>query len=258
MPSLEDNQRIWQDDYDWSRRGDEWSEAWGGEDMQWFGVILPRIQAFLTDADGAGQVDTILEIAPGFGRWSKYLKNLCRNLILVDLAPRCIDACKQRFGAASHIVYHVNDGKSLAMIPDESVDFVFSMDSLVHADEEVIEAYLGQMQRIQKRNGAGFIHHSNFGEYVGQAENVPDHGRARTMTAGKFREMAGAAGVACLSQELVNWGTSELIDALSLFVRVDSDWDLSYRQFRNDHFMREAAYLARLSELYGKRLLKRY
>ncbi len=35
---------------------------------------------------------TILEIAPGYGRWTQYLKDLCDQLVVVDLAERCIDA----------------------------------------------------------------------------------------------------------------------------------------------------------------------
>jgi hypothetical protein len=92
MPSIGDNQKTWQEIYDWSNGGDEWSQVWGGEDMQWYGVILPRIQAFVTDPERKHTPRTILEIAPGFGRWTKYLKDLCDRLVVVDLAPKCIDA----------------------------------------------------------------------------------------------------------------------------------------------------------------------
>ena len=253
MPSIGDNQKTWQEIYDWSNGGDEWSQVWGGEDMQWYGVILPRIQAFVTDPEREHTPRTILEIAPGFGRWTKYLKDLCDRLVVVDLAPKCIDACRQRFKAWSHIEYHVNDGKSLEMIGDGSVDFIFSMDSLVHAEADVLEAYLNQMGRIQTRNAVGFIHHSNFGEYAERAEPPPQHGRATTMTAERFKRMAEAAGLRCLRQEIVNWGTNDLIDAMSVFVRDESDWKTPYKQLRNDDFMNEAAYRARLAELYGKR-----
>lgn len=73
------------------------------------------------------------------------------------------------------------------------------------------------------------------------------------MTAETFKRMAEAAGLRCLRQEIVNWGTNELIDAMSVFVRDESDWKTPYKQLRNDDFMNEAAYRARLAELYGKR-----
>src|SRR5207253_469039 len=158
MPSVEENLSTWDRSYDWTQGGDEWSSAWGGAEAEWFGTILPRIHSFIP----AG---TVLEIAPGYGRWTHYLKDSCEKLILVDLAERCIDACKQRFASSSHITYHVNDGKSLEMIADNSIDFVFSFDSLVHAEADVLEAYLSQLAKKLKPNGVGFIHHSNLGMY---------------------------------------------------------------------------------------------
>ena len=59
--------------YDWKDEGEEWSAPWGTSSAQWFGAILPRIRDCLP-------AETILEIAPGFGRWTHYLKDHCRDL----------------------------------------------------------------------------------------------------------------------------------------------------------------------------------
>ena len=126
--------------------------------MQWYGTILPRIKSHVP-------TNRILEIGCGYGRWTQYLKDLCKNLIVIDLSEECIKASKQRFAECSHIEYHVNEGKSLDMIPNFSVDFVFSFDSLVHADEAVMKAYICQLHRIINNDGVAFIHHSNLGEY---------------------------------------------------------------------------------------------
>ena len=152
MPSVEENLRVWDQSYDWTQEGNEWSAAWGGPEAEWFGTIFPRIHGFLPNG-------TILEIAPGFGRWTHYLKDYCDKLILVDLSEKCIEACRRRFSSSSHITYHVNDGRSLEMIADKSVDFVFSFDSLVHAEADVLEAYLIQLGRKLKLKGTGFVHH---------------------------------------------------------------------------------------------------
>src|ERR1044072_1966729 len=122
MATVEENQAEWDVNYHWMNQGEGWSIPWGGSEAQWFWCIFPRIHAFLP----AG---TILEIAPGYGRWTHYLKGLCQHLIVVDLAASCIAACRQRFAAETHITYHVNDGMSLEMVPDSSIDFVFSFDS---------------------------------------------------------------------------------------------------------------------------------
>jgi SAM-dependent methyltransferase len=106
MPTVEQNYEVWDREYGWSQQGDEWSGPWGSAEAQWRWTVAPRIRSCVP----AG---TILEIAPGFGRWTHYLKDLCTRLVVVDLSERCIEACRQRFAAESHIAYHVNDGRSL-------------------------------------------------------------------------------------------------------------------------------------------------
>src|SRR5438309_439472 len=102
MPTIEDNLYWWEKGYDWRQEGEEWSPPWTTEFL-WWGTLLPRIHAFVPTG-------TILEIAPGFGRLTQYLKDLCTSLIVIDIAERCIEACKQRFSSCSHITYHINDG----------------------------------------------------------------------------------------------------------------------------------------------------
>jgi hypothetical protein len=86
-------------------------------------------------------------------------------LVLVDLWERCIEACKRRFESESHSRFCVNNGKSLAMVSDNSLDFVFSFDSLVHAEIDVIDAYIDELSRKLTLSGIAFIHHSNIGAY---------------------------------------------------------------------------------------------
>ena len=163
MPSTQENLSFWNREYDWSAHGDEWSGAWGGAHTQWHGSLFPRIRRHLP-------VHTILEIAPGFGRWTHFLAGLCERLIVVDLSSKCIEACRARFRDVTHIEYHVNDGRTLPMVAERSVDFVFSFDSLVHVDADVIESYLSELGRVLKPGGAGFIHHSNVAEF---SERLP-------------------------------------------------------------------------------------
>lgn len=261
MPTIEHNKKMWGETYAWSRQGDEWSEPWGGVDAHWYGAILPRIHAFLP----AGN---ILEIAPGFGRWTQYLKNQCDQLTVVDLNSNCIERCKERFSGARNIAYHVNDGTSLAMIPDGSIDFVFSYDSLVHAEIEVIEAYLQQLARKLTPDGVGFLHHSNIGHYAGyhrQQRRLPEplrqfllrrrvlnrrHFRSFSVTAEKVAAACDSAGLCCRSQELVNWRQRLLIDAFSVFCHKGSRWARPNRVFRNPSFMREAELIAGRAPFY--------
>ncbi len=249
MPSIEENLAVWDGSYDWTQEGDEWSSGWGGSEAQWFGTLLPRLHAFIP----AG---TILEIAPGFGRWTNYLKDQCENLIVVDLAEKCIRACEKRFSSSSHITYHVNDGQSLDMIPDNSIDFVFSFDALVHVERDVMEAYLSQLANKLSPNGVGFIHHSNLGMYLDEltGELPPEighpHWRGKSMSAKLFEEYCDQASLQCISQEMTHWASHQLIDAISVFTGRDSTWARPNRTLQNLEFMNETSYIARLAPLY--------
>lgn len=246
MPTIQENKSFWDEQYDWEGRGDEWSEGWGGPTMQWFGTILPRMHRFLP-------AEVILEIAPGFGRWTEFLKDQCRSLILVDVSAKCIDACRRRFAACSHINYFVNDGKSLEMVRDNSIDFAFSFDSLVHVEDVVMDAYVSQLGRKLKRDGAAFLHHSNLGDEVLVGAGEATHGRDPSMTHQKAGLYASRSGLTCISQELINWGTKEaLIDCFSTLAHVGSSWSKEDTVWRNDAFKSETEYILKLSRLYAR------
>ena len=234
--SVDRNRSHWSS-YDWSMEGDEWSGAWGGSDNLWHGTIFPRIQRFLP----AGH---ILEIAPGFGRCTQFLVDQTDRLSIVDLTARCIDACKKRFHERNTITFHVNDGRSLEMIEDESVDFAFSWDSLVHAEPDVLESYVHQLKRKLKPGGAGFIHHSNIGEYLdietGNLTVENKHWRATGMTAELFRTYCREAGLVCVSQEIVPWGGSIFNDCFSIVLRDDQTLARDCTVIRNQQFMNES------------------
>ena len=172
--------------------------------MLWYRTVRPRIHRYVPTG-------TVLEIGPGFGRWTQYLRHLCRRLILIDLSERCINACRERFAGDTRIEYIANDGASLEMVPDQSVDFIFSFDSLVHAEADAVGAYLEQAARKLKPGGAGFIHHSNLGAFVhprtGHVRRfvTKRNWRAESMSADVFRRSCDAAGLECRSQELINW-----------------------------------------------------
>jgi SAM-dependent methyltransferase len=259
MADVDKNLAVWETSWDWSTEGEEWSAWWGGTPALWFGALLPRLHAMLPAA-------AVLEIAPGYGRWTQYLKDLSDRLVIVDLAERCIEHCRQRFADATNIEYHVNDGRSLEMVADASIDVAFSFDSLVHVEREVLEVYLGQLASKLTPDGIGFIHHSNAGEYprLGAfSRRMPervrrrlvDRGalldvyawRAESVSADGFAELCESAGLACVGQEKINWERGPyLTDALSLFTRPGSPWDRPRRVVRNPLFRAEAQRMARL------------
>jgi SAM-dependent methyltransferase len=243
MPSLNENRDRWSDSYAWADAGEEWSRAWGGSEAQWFGSILPRLHAFVP-------VGTVLEVAPGFGRWTRFLRPLCQRMVLVDLSERCIDACRERFGDEQSIEYHVNDGRSLAMVTDASIDLAFSFDSLVHADADVIESYVSELRHKLTRDGVAFLHHSNFAALDEGSENR--HWRSESVSGEMVCDLAKRADLSVVSQERINWGAPVLTDCLTVLARTGSGWDRPTRIVDNPNFMAEALQIAVWAPLYTR------
>ena len=263
MPDIDWNIRAWNRNYRWAEQGEEWSTAWGGSAMQWYGTLLPRIHRFLP-------ADTVLEIAPGYGRWTEYLKHWSTGqMIGIDLSQKCIDVCRERFKDDPKLSFHVNDGRSLEAAPKAGVDFIFSFDSLVHAEMDVLVHYLGELMRVMKPNGVAFLHHSNLGEHIDYFDRIAripkgqrtlsrmgwieknHHNRGRTVTAAKFRRESELAGFSCVSQEIINWGTKRTIDALTILTPRGSKHEQPTAILKNPNFMNEAQNLKTLAGLYA-------
>lgn len=268
MPTIEENRDVWNGQEAWELGDKEWSSTWGGAEAQWWSSINTRIHSFIPTG-------TILELGPGEGRWTSYLHQYCEHLIIVDLAENCIEKCKSRFKNTGNISYYSNDGKSLDFIQDNSVDFVFSFDSLVHADPEVMDNYLKQLSHLLKKDGVGFIHHSNLGDrstYISRREYIMErvnklvpmfnlqkplntHRRDPYMTAALFEIYCNKYNLSCISQEIIPWGETTHLDCISLFTSDESKWARPNLKYVNDRFMKEAHYIAKLSRLYCRSAL---
>jgi SAM-dependent methyltransferase len=261
MPGVEANRELWGAAYDWPEEGGEWSAPWGGTVTQWYTSILPRLHPFLP-------ARRVLEIAPGYGRWSSFLIAACESYVGVDLAATAVEACRKRFVDATHASFHVNDGRSLAAVDDGTVDLAFSYDSLVHVEEDVIGAYLAELARKLAPDGVAFLHHSNLagcpplgrsahlalrlGNLVrGQRTVGWDWWRGTTMSAERFAELAAEAGLACICQERINWMGPRLIDCISAVARPGSRWQRPNTVVSNPHFMAEAASARCVADVWG-------
>lgn len=245
--SIEKNKEQWSH-YDWPQGGDEWSSAWGGTDNLWRRTILPRILRFIPTGH-------ILEIAPGFGRCTQYLLCQCQKLSAVDITEKCIDACRERFKDHPNASFFLNNGMSLDMIDDESIDFAFSWDSLVHVEKDVMRSYLLELGSKLRPGGYGFLHHSNIGEYrnasSGKLSVKNRHWRAESMSAELFRQFCKEAGLRCVSQEIIPWGGTILNDCLSTFMKDPEGACEDPIIMVNRDFMEEAKGLISVPDMYS-------
>ena len=212
MPDIAWNKATWDGTYDWTRQGEEWSDAWGGSAALWYGAILPRIAAFLP-------ARAILEIGPGFGRWTHFLLAQCQTYRGVDLAEKCAAACRQRFAGRAGAAFFANDGKSLSVLGPEKFDFVFSFESLVHAGLDALAGYLPDIVTRLAPGGVAFLHHSNLAAYAGAQFGH----RAPDVSADVVAGMVRAHGGRMLIQERVHTGGGLMPDCYTLFCR-DGDY----------------------------------
>jgi methyltransferase family protein len=233
MPDVDWNRYTWDRGYQWTGDGDEWSAAWGGARAHWFGSILPRINRFLP-------AHRVLEIAPGHGRWSQFLVKQCTEYFGVDLSETCIQACRRRFAAEGRAHFLTNDGKSLAMVPDGAIDFVFSYDSLVHAEIDVVREYMWQIVQKLTPTGVAYIHHSNgAGEGV-DVDIARRNNRALSVSGSLVKELIEDCSGKVLVQEEVIWDRSTRIDCMTTFCAGGAFENCAYRLLKNDMFMIEA------------------
>lgn len=243
MPDLEWNLRAWDREYDWSRAGDEWSDGVGGAEGQWYWFMYPRIHRYLP-------ARRVLEIAPGFGRWTQFLIEHTPELIGVDLAPKCVDACKKRFAHRTNFSCYVNDGLTLPMIENRSIDFVFSFGSLVHAESDVMESYVREIQRVLSPSGVAFLHHSNAGfrTYDGPAP----HNFGASVTAELVADLTQEYNLLPLVQETFSWGTplDEPISCITIVAQPTSPFVRPFVRFRNELPDAGAAHIEALFKIY--------
>ncbi len=231
MPDLTWNQHHWAGGYDWKTGGEEWSEVWGGSDPQWFGSLYPRLHRLLP-------TNAILEIAPGFGRWTKFLIPSCRNYLGIDLSGECVTACRSTFKEVDRAQFEENDGLSLDAAPDEHFDLVFSFDSLVHVEVDVMESYIPQILRKITPTGVAFLHHSNFASLGRKAKN--DHARGASVSGQIVAKIIERAGGKVLLQEQINWGGPLLTDCLTLLGRQEHPGKGPTVHIKDARFMDEA------------------
>lgn len=243
MNTIDHNLKLW-GDFGWDRKGEHWSDGWGGPDAQWFFSIYPRIARHLP-------CENMVEIATGYGRWTKYLVQHCQSYTGFDLVEKCSDYCRETYGGPNRS-FVTNDGLHLTGIGDHSIDFVYSMDSLVHVDWSTLSSYLAEIIRVLKPAGTAVIHHSNAAAVAGFNELDPPNRRsfrAADVSGEKVKAEIESLGGGVYAQEMVDWGGSgpdALIDCFTTIVA----HSVETRIVENPKFMADRREILALSELY--------
>ncbi|SRR6266446_3535442 len=136
-------------------RGDIYGMHWGDpEHLAPLAFIKNHYLLPLIEKEFTG-----VEIGPGGGRWTQYLKKM-KRLYVVDFYQEMFAEFSRHFTAAN-IIPIKNNGSDFPGIGDEEVDFLFSFGVFVHFELPLIESYLRNMQRVLKHGAKLLIHYSD-------------------------------------------------------------------------------------------------
>jgi SAM-dependent methyltransferase len=149
---------------DWSGLGDEWTEdvkKYKGLDPDTWKASLINEMILKYIKKNA----VVLEIGPGAGRWTAVLQPICSRLIIADINENCLSICKERFKLHNNIDYYlIETGEKefipSEVVPDNSINAVWSYDVFVHMNATDIEKYLNDFKHILKPGGCAIIHHA--------------------------------------------------------------------------------------------------
>lgn len=211
--------------------------AWGSTQAMWERTIWPRIKNHFP-------VRSVLEIACGMGRCSRYLIPHCDKFVGIDVVDKCVESCRVKMPSGKFVV---TDGLTIP-VESDSIDFVFSWDSLVHCDMVTVLAYLKEIKRVLSPEGSAFIHHSNWGSREG--DNKASGWRAKGVSAQDVSFQAAACGLDVDAQEVVSWGEHLWSDAFTTLSKSDK-YGKSVTPVMNNGFGQEVSGARFLEELYA-------
>jgi len=100
---------------------------------------------------------TVLELGCLDGKWSQYIVPRAGRSVLVDLDERMKVLLRKRLGTDQFEFYQTS-GSELSGIQDNSVDFVFSMDTLVRVRKPLIRRYFREFARVLGSDGKAVVH----------------------------------------------------------------------------------------------------
>jgi len=185
-------------------------------ERHWQHLIWPMLSRHAVDFSHT------LELACGYGRNSrKLLEAGAASLTLVDVNPDNIEYCREHIQPLGDVSLIQNNGIDLSPLGEETFTFVYTFDSMVHFDLELVISYVAEFSRVLKVGGLSFIHHSNYSESPG-VEFQSNPNWRNFMSAKIMRHIAIRNKFEVVEQQIIDWGGSPKIDCLSLLRRVSN------------------------------------
>lgn len=161
--SIEEQKRIWPQALNGYTEAGMYSNQWGKvgdkEARNMRGDILGDYHSVFNNyLMPSIEGKTVLEIGSFEGKWTYFMKK-AKKVIAVDITDDGFKKMQQwpDFNPNQYSFY-LTKGYELEGIESGSVDFVFSMDSLVRSEKDIIDRYLGEIKRVLAPKGKTCIH----------------------------------------------------------------------------------------------------
>ena len=178
-----------QDGRAWDKYSDQWGEIdedglgveWGTDELT-LRIFENCLRPHLTPDSH------VLEIGPGGGKYSVLSAPFCARLV-------CADVSKQMLGRVSKALAEWNNveilklgGADLSGVPDESIDFAFSIDVFVHLGLEDVYGYVRDLHRVLRPGSAVVLHFANLQSRAGwgRFHRIADYNRAMRREVGRI------------------------------------------------------------------------
>jgi 2-polyprenyl-3-methyl-5-hydroxy-6-metoxy-1,4-benzoquinol methylase len=204
----------------WSRYPGEWKndaslnlgfttlgEEWGGP------AFADGIVELVAPHLGP-QVD-VLELGCGGGKFSQRLAPRSRSLLCTDISSTMIEhtrASLEEQNLSGNVSYRLLNGVDFDGVANDSVDFIFSYDVLLHVQMQNVFSYLVDARRVLRENGVLMLHQINLASEGGMAHFLSQfvgdtwkrdfddprrRGHVYFMSADQMRALADQAGLSC-------------------------------------------------------------
>jgi 2-polyprenyl-3-methyl-5-hydroxy-6-metoxy-1,4-benzoquinol methylase len=154
----------WKQDSGLNLGYDTLGEEWGGP------AFADHIVELV--ADYLGPQADVLELGCGGGKFSQRLAPKCRSLLCTDISAEMIAHTRESLsaqGLAGNVSYQVLGGRDFKGVRDQSVDFIFSYDVLLHVQPQNVFSYLLDARRVLRDGGVFMLHQINMASDGGMA-----------------------------------------------------------------------------------------
>lgn len=102
----------------------------------------------------------VLEVGSLSGKWTQYMLN-AKKIIAVDINNYFVEFLKNKFKNAPNIDFYITTGHELNGIAENSVDLIFSIDTMIRIKEKYIRNYIKEISKVLVVGGVAILHLPN-------------------------------------------------------------------------------------------------